>query len=224
MDLGEESGWSALVYQNGAEYWKDNYTTPNFTDPAVIEAFQFLADMINKNKVAPSPAAQLKFSGSAFQAGQAAISRQGTYNLLPYLQNIKNFTWDVTVPPKGPKARGVMADGIGWSMSEGSKIKDDAWKLIKFFNTSDGQKFMGGEHWAVPILKSVFDSFATPPPEHVGTLKEEFDYGHRWPAYANQQQVDDFLGQKITDIFNAVTPVEQGLKEIQDFVGPLVKG
>ena len=224
MALDEESGWSALVYQNGADYWKDNYTTPNFTDPAVVEAFQFLSDMINKYQVAPSPAAQQKFSGSAFQAGQAAISRQGTYILLPYLQNIKSFSFDVTVPPKGPKARGVMADGIGWSMSESSKIKDDAWKLIKYFNTADGQTFMGGEHWAVPILKSVFDSFATPPPEHVGTLKEEFDYGHRWPAYTNQQQVDDFMGQKITDLFNGQAPVEQSLKEIQDFVGPLVKG
>jgi len=223
MALDEESGWSALVYQNGSDYWKDGYTTPNFTDPAVVAAFQFLADMINKDQVAPSPAAQAKFSGSAFQAGQAAISRQGTYMLLPYLNNIKSFKWDVTVPPKGPKGRGVMADGIGWSMNAASTVKDDAFKLIKYFNT-EGQAFMGGQHWAVPILKSAFGSFATPPPDHVADLKEEFDYGHRWPAYTNQQQVDDFVGSKTTDIFNGVIPAEQGLKEIQDKVGPLVKG
>jgi len=222
MSLDEESGWSALVYQNGTDYWKDNYTTPNFTDPLVVEAFQFLADMINKDQVAPSPAAQQKFSGSAFIAGQAAMSRQGTYNLLPYLNNIKTFKWDVTVPPKGPKARGVMADGIGWSMSAATKVKDEAFQLIKYFNT-EGQNFMGGQHWAVPILKSAYGSFGAPPPDHAGDLKEEFDYGHRWPTYTNQQQVDDFIGQKVTDIFNGAVAPEVALKEIQDFVAPLVK-
>ena len=222
MSLDEESGWSPLVFQNGAEYWKNDYTEPNFTDPAVVEAFQFLTDMINKDKVAPSPAAQQKFSGSAFQAGQAAMCRQGTYMLLPYLKNITSFQWDVTVPPKG-KTRGVMADGIGWSMSNASTIKDDAWKLIKYFNTK-GQDFMGTQHWAVPILKSAYDSFASPPPEHASVLKEEFDYGHRWPTYANQQQVDDFITQKTTDIFDGKVAAEQALGDIQSYVAPLVKG
>ncbi len=222
MSLDEESGWSPLVFQNGAEYWKNDYTEPNFTDPAVVEAFQFLADMINKYKVAPSPAAQLKFSGSAFQAGQAAMSRQGTYMLLPYLKNITSFEWDVVVPPMG-KTRGVMADGIGWSMNSASKITDDAWGLIKYFNT-DGQAYMGEVKFQVPLLKSAFDSFASPPPEHVGSLNAEFDYGHRWPTYTNQQQVDDFMGQKITPIFDGQVAAADALAEIQDFVAPLVKG
>jgi multiple sugar transport system substrate-binding protein len=222
MALDEESGWSALVFQNEAEYWLDNYTKANFNDAKVVEAFQFLTDMINKHKVAPSPAAQLKFSGSVFQSGQAAMARQGTYMMVPYFTNIKSFTWDVTVPPKG-KTRGVMSDGIGWSMSNASTVKDDAFKLIQYFNT-EGQAFMGTRKWAVPILKSAFDSFATPPPQNAGVLKEQFDYGHRWPTYVNQQQVDDFVGQKVTDIFNAKVDAEAALQEIQDFVDPLVKG
>jgi len=222
MSLDEESGWSPLVFQNGAEYWKNDYTEPNFTDPAVQEAFQFLTDMINKDKVTPSPAAQAKFSGSAFQAGQAAMARQGTYMLLPYLNNIKSFQWDVVVPPQG-KQRGVMADGIGWSMNANTAQKDASWDLIKYFN-SEGQKYMGTVKWAVPILKSAYDSFAAPPPDNVGTLSAEFDYGHRWPTYANQQQVDDFITQKTADIFNGTTPVADGLDQIQQFVAPLVKG
>lgn len=221
MALDEESGWSALVFQNEADYWLENYTKANFSDPKVVEAFQFLADLINKDQCAPSPAAQLKFSGSAFQAGQAAMSRQGTYLLLPYLTNITSFKWDVTVPPKG-KVKGVMADGIGWSIANGSKIKDDAFSLVKYFNT-EGQNYMGGRHWAVPILKSAFDSFGAPPPDHAVDLKEQFDYGHRWPAYKNQQQVDDFMGQKITEIFNGAVEVAPALKEVQDYVDPLVK-
>jgi multiple sugar transport system substrate-binding protein len=220
MHLDEESGFAPLIFQNGADYWKDNYTTPNFTDPLVVEAFQFLTDLINKYQVAPSPVAAAKFD-SAFQAGQAAMARQGTYQLLPYLNNIKSFKWDVTVPPKG-KTRGVLADGIGWSMSAASTVKDDAFKLIKYFNT-EGQPFMGSQHWAVPILKSAYDSFGAPPPDHATGLKEEFDYGHRWAAYANQNQVDDFITSTTTDIFNGKTPVDQGLKAIQDFAAPLVK-
>jgi multiple sugar transport system substrate-binding protein len=221
MQLDEESGWAPLVFQNEADYWKDNYTTANFTDPKVVEAFQFLTDLINVDKCAPSPAAQQKFSGSAFQAGQAAMSRQGTYMLLTYITNIKSFKWDVAVPPKG-KTRGVFADGIGWSMSNGTKIKDDAFALIKWLNT-DGQKYMAEKHWQVPILKSAYEFFASPPPDHAKDLKEQFDYGHRWPAYKNQQQVDDFIGQKTTEIFDGKAKPADALKEIQDYVDPLVK-
>jgi len=221
MALDEESGWSALVFQNEAEYWLENYTKPNFTDPKVVEAFQFLADMINKYKVAPSPSASQKFGGSPFQAGQAAMARQGTYMMLPFLTNITKFAWDVTVPPKG-KTKGVMADGIGWTMTGATKVQEDAWALIKYFNT-DGQAFMGKKKWAVPILKSAFDSFATPPPDHAGDLKEQFDYGHPWPSYKNNQQVDDFLGQKCTEIFDGKATPAAALQEIQDYVAPLVK-
>lgn len=221
MALDEESGWSALVFQNEAQYWLENYTKPNFNDPKVVEAFQFLADMILKYKVAPSPTASQKFGGSPFQAGQAAMARQGTYMMLPFQTNITSFVWDVTVPPKG-KTRGVMADGIGWTMTKTTPVPDNAWALIKFFNT-DGQNFMGKKKWAVPILKAAFDSFAAPPPDHAGDLKEQFDYGFPWPSYKNNQQVDDFMGQKITEIFNGTAPVEASLQEIQDYVAPLVQ-
>jgi len=76
----------------------------------------------------------------------------------------------------------------------------------------------------VPILKSAFDAFAAPPPANVGSLNDEFSYGHRWPTYTNQQQVDDFVGQKTTQIFNGQAPAAAALAEIQDFVAPLVKG
>ncbi len=173
--------------------------------------------------VAPSPAAAQKFNGSAFQAGQAAISRVGTYQLLPFLTEHQDFPVGRDCASQGPQ--GARRDGgWHWLVDEcSSKVPDDAFKLIKYFNT-EGQTFEGSQHWAVPILKSAFTSFATPPPEHIADLKEEFDYGHRWPAYANQQQVDDFITQKTTDLFNGKEPVAQGLKEIQDFVGPLVKG
>jgi multiple sugar transport system substrate-binding protein len=221
MALDEESGWGPLVYQNDADYWDSTYTKPNFTDPKVVEAFQFLTDIVNKYKVTPSPAAWTKLGGSPFQSGQAAMSRQGTYMMTPFLQNIKSFVWDVTVPPKG-KVRGVMADGIGWSMAASTKIQDTAFSLIKYFNT-EGQEFMGKQMWAVPILKAAFGSFATPPPDHAGDLKEQFDYGHPWGCYKNASQVDDFIYQKTSEIFDAKITPEVGLKEIQDFVTPLVQ-
>jgi maltose-binding protein MalE len=107
-------------------------------------------------------------------------------------------------------------------MSNGTKIKDDAFALIKWLNT-DGQKYMAEKHWQVPILKSAYEFFASPPPDHAKDLKEQFDYGHRWPAYKNQQQVDDFIGQKTTEIFDGKAKPADALKEIQDYVDPLVK-
>jgi len=221
MNLDEESGWSPLVFQNGGEYWNKDYTVPNFTDPKLIEAWQFLSDMINKYHVAPSPSQSQKFGGSPFQAGQAAMLRNGSYLLTPLQQNVKTFKWDVTVPPHG-KQKGVLADGIGWSMNAASKDKDGAWELIKYFVT-DGQTYMGQQHWQVPILKSAFDSYATTPPDHIADLKEEFDYGHRWPAYKNATQVDDIIGNTTTQLFDGKISPKDAAEQIQSQIAPLVK-
>lgn len=221
MALDEESGWAPLVFQNGGEYWNKDYTAPNFTDPKVVEAFQFLSDLVNKYHVAPSPSQSQKFGGSPFTAGQAAMSRQGSYILTPYKDNITNFKWDVTVPPKG-KQQGVFVDGIGWSMNAASKDKDGAWQLIQYFLT-DGQEYMGKMHWQVPLLKSAFSAYATPPPDHIADLQEEFNYGHRWAAYKNATQVDDIVGNITTQLFDGKLSAKDAMEQIQSQVAPLVK-
>jgi multiple sugar transport system substrate-binding protein len=221
MSLDEESGWAPLVFQNGANYWNADYTVPNFTDPKVVEAFQFLADMINKYHVAPSPTQSQKFGGDPFMAGQAAMTRMGTYMLVPLKDNIKSFKWDVTVPPKG-KQKGVFVDGIGWSLNAATKAQDAAWSLIKYFLT-DGQTFMGERHWQVPIYKPAFKAFAVPPPDHVGDLAEQFDYGYRWPSYKNGAQVDDIIGQVTTQLWDGKLTAQEAAQQIQEKVAPLVK-
>jgi multiple sugar transport system substrate-binding protein len=221
MSLDEESGWAPLVFQNGGEYWNADYTQPNFTDPKVIEAWQFLADLINKHHVTPSPAQSQKFGGSPFQAGQAAMARLGSYMLTPLQQNIKSFKWDVTVPPKG-KQPGVFVDGIGWSINANSKVQDAAWELVKYFLT-DGQTFMGQQHWQVPLYKKAFDAWGKAPPDHVAELKDQFNYGHPWPSYKNGTQVDDIIGQVTTQIWDGKITPQQGAEQIQQKVAPLVK-
>jgi ABC-type glycerol-3-phosphate transport system substrate-binding protein len=57
-----------------ADYWNADTTVPNFTDPKVEEAFQFLVDVMDKYKDAPSPSAYQKIGGSPFTAGRAAMS------------------------------------------------------------------------------------------------------------------------------------------------------
>jgi hypothetical protein len=75
----------------------------------------------------------------------------------------------------------------------------------------------------LPILKSAFGTFATPPPDYAAGFKEQFDYGHPWGCDKNASQVDDFIYQKTTEICDTTITPEVELKEIQDFVTPLVQ-
>lgn len=222
INTDEESGWAPLVFQNGGEYWNADYTAPNFTDPKVVEALQFQSDLINKFHVAPSRAQVTAMSGSPFTAGQAAMVRNGSYMIVPYKDNIKSFKWDVVSPPKG-KEQGVFVDGIGWSLNNNSQNKDAGWELIQYFISAEGQKYMAEQHWQVPILKSQFDSFATPPPDHVGDLKDQFNYGHRWAAYKNGTQVDDIVGNVMNQLWDGKLTADQAAQQIQQQVTPLVK-
>ncbi len=121
------------------------------------EAIQFLADLMDKDKVAPGVQNTRQLGGQqTFVSGMSAMCIYGRWVQLEF-KNIKNFKWNYTVLPMRKK-RATTLVGVALGMSAETKHPDEAWRLIKFLTSYEGEVYTAESGVAVPSRKSVVDS------------------------------------------------------------------
>lgn len=137
-----QEGWENIVYSMGGKVISDDKKKSGFDDPNTIKAMEYVDKLI---KNAMPPAATMSETGwdVLFQSGKVAMGIFGSWMIVPMKQNdyvAKNC--DVAVLPKDAKTgrRVSIYNGLGWSISAGTKNPDAAWKLVEWFGSKDGQK------------------------------------------------------------------------------------
>jgi len=114
------------------------------TDPRVAPAVQWAADLMLKEKVAPSPAQAQQVQAGApalFMSGKVAMSI-GNIGSLSNFAKIDAFEWGVAPAPNPPAGaqRHLHVWIDFWSMIKGVKNLEGAWKLMKFMMTPEAQR------------------------------------------------------------------------------------
>ena len=112
--------------------------------PQTLEAFQWIHDRMwldncaiqldqrpDSGQGSPMGARQM------FTGGITAMWEDGSWSLVPVVQDKPSFDWDVVTLPKGKVQRDVLATTDGWAMWSGTKSVDDAWLLFSWFNGDD---------------------------------------------------------------------------------------
>lgn len=192
--------WQLYIYGAGGEVIDKDGKVPIDT-PQALAGLNFLADLLNKHTVAPSP----KFSTPAplrWQDGNLAMAYNGVWNLASYRQTLK-FNWDVAPTPLG-KTRATLGWWSMMAMSPGSKQKDAAWQWMYYTVAEDGLKHAVTRGVSMPPLKSLQSAFMQPdkPPKNQAVFYDELDAkalrapGDRYGSYFGDY-VTDFR-----DIFN----------------------
>lgn len=165
-----EKGWPTGRAFGGDWFKPDVYDTGiclNWTgasDPKVAAAVQWGADMINKQKVAPSPAQQQQIQAGApnlFLSGKVAMNATSIGSLPDYAK-ITTFDWGIGIIPKPPGgAKSTQHLWIDfWSMIKGTKNADGAWQLLKFMVSPDAQKIYPIAYGPMSSLLSLGDYWA----------------------------------------------------------------
>lgn len=147
--------WQVYVWQNGGELVDDvqNPRHSTLNTPEAQGGLQFLADLIAKHKVAPSPSLTRGDSRvKSFAAGQVSLI---------YLERAdspaagkSDSRWEATWIPQG-KVAANLGSGSGYCLAKGAPHAQDAWKLITFLAGNDGQKLLlagGFQTPARPVL------------------------------------------------------------------------
>ena len=104
------------------------------------KALQWEADLTNKYKVCPEPAASGTNAVDLFIAGRAAMTRLGNWMIQTY-RPIKDFKWDIAPLPKNTRQYTNLHTGL-FTINAESKVKDAAWKFIEYSMGDEGQELI----------------------------------------------------------------------------------
>ena len=130
------------LWNNGGEVLSpDGKRASGYLDsPKNVETVEFLRDLINVHKVAPSLSAIAAQGVDPFANGQAAMSISGHWAMVSYRNAPKGtdgkpkIDWRelgvVEMPTRTSKSQTVMYEG-GFGITRRTKNKDLAWKFIK---------------------------------------------------------------------------------------------
>ncbi|MGX9899101.1 ABC transporter substrate-binding protein [Arthrobacter sp. SA17] len=135
--------WMSFAYQNGGKIIDPDSGRPTVDTPEVIEALQFCQDLIYKHKVVPSKVDYANMGAgvggdAAFASGKVMMNSTGFWNIGNLAKQDK-ISWDVAQIWHG-KEKAISAFGSGLAISRSSKNPADAFKIIEFMTSAEGQK------------------------------------------------------------------------------------
>ncbi len=190
--------WASWVYCNGGTVvTKDDRglaTAIALTEPAALEALQFVQDLIYKHQVAPRPDVESETGGfELFASGKVAMMINNPSSVNQY-RTIKSFRWDVATLPIGKaQRRGTGGGGSGWAIAAGTKNPDVAWQFLKAIASKDAELDEVRVGATTPARVSVIESkdFQDPkiPPKHSAAFAQAQKYVVRDPVHARWPEV-----------------------------------
>lgn len=198
-------------------------------DPRNIEALEWWAAMLQRHKVAPSPAEMQAIQGGPWLAGKVAMATTASWNTPTYNKfgAFGKGNWDVVPWPKGPVRRITGSFGSGHAITRDSKNPDAAWIYLKEFLSKEGQEFMWGRTGrGSPSRKSAYQSWLESPesPKNAKYFKEALETyavtGRPFSAVANR--VIDILNREIDQAILGQKPVKEAVAEVQRQADPIL--
>jgi multiple sugar transport system substrate-binding protein len=131
--------WMSFIYMNDGAVL-DESGKPVVNSAEAVEAIQFYNDLVYKYKVAPSPEDYANLGTNSpdplFAQGKVAMSTTGFWGI----GGLKDatFKWDISPLFQNKKPATVLF-GSGFAVSKDCKNPDEAWKVIEFLTSEEGQ-------------------------------------------------------------------------------------
>jgi ABC-type glycerol-3-phosphate transport system substrate-binding protein len=206
--------WScAFIHGNGGTVLNDDYNKCTLTEPAAVEAVNWLWERMFTDEVMPTPAS-LTGQEDPFLSGKIGMAFNGTW----YESQVRDadlFDWDFVPMPKHPITgkKSVQLGSNAWSIIANSKHLEEAWQFVKFMMGVDGQTWM--MKYGVPGIKSVAESQAYKDlhaPQNIQIVVDDFACcGHDYYPTADTDEWWNVCGQEWGAIWSGELGVEEAL-------------
>ena len=136
-----------------------DWSKPQFTDPKVLEAIEFVRRLRLDEKTAFNSTGIARDGGNEFLTGHIGMIGPIGRWMTPQYRSAPNLRFDF-VPL--PHAKGAAPAGTtvttGWAMSAAGKSKPEAFELLKYLCGPGGARQNAELGLAIPALKSVAES------------------------------------------------------------------
>jgi multiple sugar transport system substrate-binding protein len=151
-----QTEWSHFAASNGFRH-QDKPWEPQFhyDDPKLAETLGWLAGLPAKGLSASYENVKSLGADAMFVGRKAAIVPQGSWMITYFKDNAKfEHAW---VPlPTGPTGtRATMLNGLADSIWAGSKIKEEAWKWVKYLGSAECQSVVAATGVVFPAIKGM---------------------------------------------------------------------
>lgn len=234
LTSGEQWGYSQdwywepiapWIWENGGDWYDSEITKSTMADPKTLGGVQFLADLLLKHQVSPTPAQMAgRDAPTLFTTGKIAMYQSGRWQV-PTLRAVDGLDWDVAVLPEGPGGRSTTMGGTATCVSNQSKNPSDAWKYAAWYLSDNAQSLIGKLAYSTPLLKSVLESndfMNSSPPQNNGVWSQSLAWLRPMPVDTHFDQVDNIRGTEFTEIWTGRKGVEEACQTIDDQVNALM--
>lgn len=219
-----------FVQPFGADYCADPECTRLQMDtPAVVEAFNWWAELVHKDHAAlhdPYSGAQTGVPGDPFIAGKAAMGFNG-YFAVAQLAEQSAIDYDIVQPFTGRDGKRYSVLSIqGYAVSETSSNREQAWKLLLALNDPQFLAEVWGKpgHF-IPALREAAPSFvdADRPPANQQAFLQALEYGQIFRPYtASAFEVFDKTAPMFKAALTGQEPVADTMRRIDETANPLL--
>ncbi|MBI4674909.1 MAG: sugar ABC transporter substrate-binding protein [Chloroflexi bacterium] len=180
---------------------------------AALEAFQWFVALQTKEHVVPDKTAEATQSSQArFEAGTLAMFFQSRVLTPELRETVKDkFVWDIAPLPQD-KNRATILHSDGFCITNGSKNKDAAWKLVEYIAGPQGQTALAKVGRNMPALQAVANSPAflkSNPPANNQVYLDMAPYVRPVPLMTTWLEVESAVNKEIKRAFYGDASVEE---------------
>lgn len=214
----------SAVWSNGADWLNPDHTTVTVTDPAFVDALQWVADLNLVEGVTPSPGEEsAQGDYDRFVNGKLGMMGIGPWNQ-GGLWADADFQWDIMPWPVSPKTgdEAIWYGGIGFAVSNSSAYSEDASNLAAFlaFN-EDAQRTNIEKGQAIPnLIDMANDEYLTsdkPPANKAEFIRIIEDYGRRaTQTYTYNSDWFTLFNTNVASVWNGEQTAAQYTASIQE--------
>jgi len=179
--------------------------------PECVRAYQFLADLRWKDRVAPTPS-QGALSAFGFESGKLGMSFDWMGMAPRYRKAVKSFEWDICPVPDGPAGRTSILKGNQLVMYRECEHPDMAWRFMRFLTGAKTEAWLYGDKLrrGDPSRKSVAYSpeflHASRAPYNTRAYLSALENGRLLPIDARWQEWLTALNAELDELWSGREP------------------
>ncbi|NWF88679.1 MAG: sugar ABC transporter substrate-binding protein [Ignavibacteriaceae bacterium] len=214
--------------QNGAEILKNNNTYANFSSDKFTEAFSYLVNYY-KEKLTPLGVSQVTNVYQAFAEEYFSMYISGPWNINEFKKWMTGSLQDkwstAALPGPNENIKGVsLAGGSSLVISQKSKHKKEAWKLIEYLSKPETQIEFYHLVNDLPAVKEAWKDSSLSNNIYMKAFYEQFNYVVATPKIPEWEQiVFSKLQQYVELAARNVLTVKEALKKLDDDVNVILE-
>jgi multiple sugar transport system substrate-binding protein len=218
--------WAIWAWANGGEVVDDPWAPTKGTMDAapVVEAMQYWADFVGRERVSPPVSAYSELSRpNHFAQGRASMYNNGRWNVPNFRRS--QFKWDVMLMPR-QKTRAQFLSGSIFGVAKASKRPEESWELLKYISGKDAQNTMTALGLLFPSRMSIARSDAflkSTPPETNSVYLKDVEVARILPMHPRYPEMESEVNKLALEVVNGVKNAATAGKEMNEKVNLVLK-